>query len=395
MAKIVFVWELGSGLGHIFRITPLALELKQRGHEVVFILRDLEQVEEHLGQYDFAFYQAPLWKASAVGMPPITSYVDILFRYGFFDLKGVTGLLKSWKNIFQLINSDLIIFDHSPTALLATHSMGIPRVIYGNGFEIPPQKTPLPSLRWWDKQLNKTLLAHEQKVLKLISQVLENDKEEPLPSLSQLFIADDIFLATFEELDHYPCRIEGNYYGIPLFSENTASPNWPICQEKKIFIYLDSSFYGFDSLINELKSLPCCVLVYSPGLSKAKKQSYQAGHIHFSNAPVDIRKASQECNLTICHSGAGTAIASLLAGRPLLIIPNHLEQYSIAKRITELGAGLLIEPRQKKIKFKFFLKELLHNSKYTQAAERFAKKYSAFDPDNLIQTLADRCEKLL
>src|SRR5207244_8709427 len=38
---ILFVWELGSGLGHLMQILALAEELARRGHRVFVAVRDL------------------------------------------------------------------------------------------------------------------------------------------------------------------------------------------------------------------------------------------------------------------------------------------------------------------------------------------------------------------
>jgi UDP:flavonoid glycosyltransferase YjiC (YdhE family) len=395
MAKILFTWELGSGYGHLLRMLPLALKLRERGHEVVFLLRNLEQVEQHFGRYDFAIYQAPIWQASSVGMPAIASYADILLRHGFFDVSGLTGLVKSWNNYFQLLKSDLIIFDHSPTALLASRCNNIPRIIYGNGFEIPPAQTPLPSIRWWDKAPDKRLVDHEQKVLQTINQILKNNKQSEISSLSQLFSVDDTFLATFKELDQYPSRLESHYYGIPLNDETCMPPDWPLSNGKKIFVYLNQHYTGLNDLVRALDSFACCVLIHSPGLSNARILQLQSANINFSNQAVNINLVNQECSLTICHSGVGTGTSALLAGHPVLLIPNHIEQYSAAKRITEIGAGILVEPKQKKVNFKQLLRTLLENPTYSNNAKAFSEKYKDFDAQKTVEELADRCEQQL
>ena len=45
MSGILCVWELGAGYGHLGRLLPVALQLRERGHEVVFALRDLTHAE--------------------------------------------------------------------------------------------------------------------------------------------------------------------------------------------------------------------------------------------------------------------------------------------------------------------------------------------------------------
>ena len=51
MASIVFCWELGFGRGHIAPHISLATALMERGHEVLFALKEVDQAEEILGPY--------------------------------------------------------------------------------------------------------------------------------------------------------------------------------------------------------------------------------------------------------------------------------------------------------------------------------------------------------
>jgi UDP:flavonoid glycosyltransferase YjiC (YdhE family) len=393
MAKVLFTWELGAGYGHLLRLLPLAIEFKNRGHEVVFVLRNLERVEQLFGKYAFEIYQAPLWQASAKGMPEIASYADILLRYGFFDASGLTGLIKSWQNYFRLLQPDLIVFDHSPTALLAAHDDNTPRIILANGFEIPPQITPLPAIRWWNKTPLKRLQDHEQEVLATINKVQTNLGRQPLQTLAQLFEVDEIFLATFQELDQYPQRQEGKYFGISLSSDIGVTPNWPIASGKKIFAYLNANYAGLGQLLASLNALGCSVLIHSPGLSSVKIKQFESATIKFSTQAVNIDLVSKQCDLAICHSGIGTGTAMLLAGCPVLLVPTQLEQYTAAKRIVEIGAGLLVEPEHKKVNFKQLIKTLFKDSSYTEAAKTFARKYSKFDSQVMIKDVAEQCEK--
>ena len=48
MARFMFAWEHGGGLGHAGRLKPLALALRQRGHDCALQLRDLVQTRQLL-----------------------------------------------------------------------------------------------------------------------------------------------------------------------------------------------------------------------------------------------------------------------------------------------------------------------------------------------------------
>jgi UDP:flavonoid glycosyltransferase YjiC (YdhE family) len=47
----------------------------------------------------------------------------------------------------------------------------------------------------------------------------------------------------------------------------------------------------------------------------------------------------------ICHGGAGTILAGLAAGRPMVIVPLNADQPDNARRVVAAGAGLQVAPR--------------------------------------------------
>jgi UDP:flavonoid glycosyltransferase YjiC (YdhE family) len=240
------------------------------------------------------------------------------------------------------------------------------------------------------------LQDHEQKVLATINQDQTNLGRQPLQCLAQLFEVNEIFLATFQELDLYPQRQGGRYFGISLSSDIGVAPIWPIASGRKIFAYLNVVNYaGLDNLMASLDALDCCVIVYSPGLSSVKIKQFESANIKFLNQAVDIDLVSKQCDLAICHSGVGTGTAMLLAGCPVLLIPTQLEQYTVAKRIAEIGAGLVVGPEHKKVNFKQLIKTIFKDSSYSEAAKAFAQKYSEFDSQVMIKDLAEQCEKYI
>ena len=146
-------------------------------------------------------------------------------------------------------------------------------------------------------------------------------------------------------------------------------------------------------MLASLDALDCCVIIHSPGLSDVKSKQFESANIKFSSQAVNIDLVRKQCDLAICHSGIGTGTAMLLAGCPVLLIPTQLEQYTVAKRIEEIGIGLIVEPEHKKVNFKRILKTLFKDSSYTQAAKKFAKKHSDFNSQRMVKELAGQCEK--
>jgi len=204
MSRILYVWELGAGYGHVGSVLPLAVELKGRGHEIIFALRDLAHAERFLGRRGFPLLQAPIWITPRRGPDLPVNYAEMLANFGFLDRLGLTGMVKAWRSLYALVQPDLTVIDHAPTALLAARGTGMRRILVGTGFYSPPRTSPMPSLRPWLNVPPERLLESERQVVATINELSGDLGMKPLDVLADLFDADADFLCTFAELDHYP-----------------------------------------------------------------------------------------------------------------------------------------------------------------------------------------------
>jgi len=105
---------------------------------------------------------------------------------------------------------------------------------------------------------------------------------------------------------------------------------------------------------------------------------------------------ARDCDAGICHAGAGTVEALVTAGKPLLLLPEHLEQLMTGKRIESIGAGLVVDPAtDRSPNYARLLKRLLDEPAFTSAAEAVAGKYAGETPADRVRLIADRCEELM
>jgi hypothetical protein len=56
---VLFTWEIGQGFGHVLPLLPVARELKSRGCNVIFALRDVRGAGALLKREEFTVLQAP------------------------------------------------------------------------------------------------------------------------------------------------------------------------------------------------------------------------------------------------------------------------------------------------------------------------------------------------
>ena len=395
MSRILCVWELGSGYGHLGRFLPVALRLRERGHEVVFALRDLSRAEMFLGRHGFALLQAPVWLPENVGPPVPANYAEMLSSFGFLDRGGLAGMVKAWRQLYQITEPGLLLIDHGPTALVAARGTRIRRALIGTGFESPPRLSPMPPLRPWQRVPEERLIESEQRVLLTINSVLGDLGLEPLQTLADLFDVEEDFLCTFPELDHFPQRHEARYWGPIFASDEGVTPAWPSGASERVFAYLYPRYQDFDKVVEQLKALPYRTLIHAPGLSAKQIKKYEARHLTFSPEPVRITEASRECDLVICHGGHGTVAASLLAGRPVLVLHVHLEQLLLANNIVSLGLGKTVNPESKSPNYRQLVREALTESECAERARRFATKYADFSLGKQLDAIATRCEEII
>lgn len=394
MARILFTWELGGGLGHITRIRLLAKVLRQRGHEVLCVLQDLSRAESLLGKEGFTCLQAPVWLPQTAGLPAAASYPEVLFRFGYQDPEGLLGVVRTWRSLYQLLRPDMLIADHAPTSLLAARGLGMRSARIGNSFAAPPP-SPMPPFRTWESIPARRLEESEKLALASVNQVLERIGLAPQSCLSDVFAVDENFLCDWQELDQYPQRPATHYWGSTLLLGEGAEPVWPMGEGSRIFAYLQGYFPHLDALLSALRGLPFPTLVYAAGLPPSAVLKYQSANLAFATQRVNMEEARRKADLILCHGGDATVAAALLAGRPLMVLPLHAEQYATAQRVEQLGAGLNVAPDKFKPDYRKLVRRLLGEPSFTLKAQAFADKYRGFDGAVQIERIADRCEQLL
>ncbi|OHB60592.1 MAG: hypothetical protein A2167_07975 [Planctomycetes bacterium RBG_13_46_10] len=373
MAKIVFTWELGSGMGHVMPYLSIVKALHTKGHEIIFILRDLGQSKLISEMYRATFFQAPV-KISPIINPikePLT-YVHVLHNNGFNDLGVLNGMVEGWRALFNTIKPDLVIFDHSPTALLAARGYAFKKIHMGGGFTIPAHVYPLPNLRLWLKTDTEILQHDEDDILATINKLLHKLRLAPLNQITDLFAGDPQVLHTLKELDPYKERKNGNYYGAWIDPVG-EKPLWPEGKGKKIFAYL-KPFPTLPSLLTTLIKLKSPSIIYIDKLGDKLKKQFASPTIRFADKLQDMSKIAAQCDFAILNATLNTTIILLLSGKPALHLPLYLEQWLTGHNVENMGAGIN-EPTLKPDEMAKKLGMLMESDSYTKAAQEFSNRY--------------------
>jgi UDP:flavonoid glycosyltransferase YjiC (YdhE family) len=392
MSRVLCVWELGQGADHVAAFLPLALALRERGHDVVFALRDLSEADRFLGRRGFALLPAPLWPGDSTPRPPAVSYAEVLFRFGFVDPSGLGAMVRAWRHLFDLVRPDLLVVDHGPTALLASRDSGIPRVRFGTGFGTPPRTHPMPSVA--AAAPRQRVLDAERRVLDTVNAVRGTLGVAPLDRLAEILDADAEFLATFPELDPYRERDRGEYCGPLLADEGVRAP-WPGEAGERIVGWLDASARDFDAVLEALRDTGRPTVVHASGIAQSALARDASSRLVCTAEPIRVAEAVREAHLVVGHGDHGVVAAALLAGRPLLLLPIWLEQILLAQNVLGLGAAKVVHPESKHPDYARLVEPLARDRVARDRAEAFAATHRDHRPDEAIARIVLRCEALL
>jgi UDP:flavonoid glycosyltransferase YjiC (YdhE family) len=171
--RILLAWELGAGLGHAMNLRPLAAELAKRRYEMTLAAKDVSQVREIFATTPVTVLQAP-WNTDPCNrVDSILTFADLLWNIGFGDRQALVGHVAAWRNLFALVKPDLVVCDHSPTALLAARDAKFPVATVGTGFFCPIDETPLRLLRNVPAEMVPTVRAREQRLVETMNWVLD------------------------------------------------------------------------------------------------------------------------------------------------------------------------------------------------------------------------------
>ena len=167
MATVLLTWELGGGLGHCVKLAPLANGLVTRGHRVYFAARDVATAQNVVQNPHVTIPAIAVhgFEAARRFHASHEHFAQVLEEVGFGDDQSLRSLVTSWRNLFELVQPQLIICEHSPSALLASRWTDAQVAVIGTGFSLPPDVSPLPDLCPWLDSSSIDFAMNEDRLL--------------------------------------------------------------------------------------------------------------------------------------------------------------------------------------------------------------------------------------
>jgi hypothetical protein len=360
--RVILAWEHGGNLGHLSRLSNIATVLRRQGVEPIWVVppHALRAVAHMVRGQAERVLPAPTQRrlgapgASGAGVstsPRPRSFAGVLLNLGMGDAAALAAELSAWRDLAAGLNVAATVLDYAPTAMLAAMAFGWNAVQLSNGFDAPPMVGDAfdTSIRgpWLDQ-------AIEQERRRVSASLLDACKTVPgaRPVDWPVFVSGvPKWLDCLEETDPYSTRRRGEdagqsfqYLGpIGMAPGVVDVPQWPFDSgdRPKVFAYLRGSPLAA-ALLRSLSDADVAVLCCNPDGRLAEASRGRENMLRVVTRPVDARAAFDSSDWVVGYGSSGFAAQAVLAGLPQLLVPFDLEKQMISRRISALGAGLMI-----------------------------------------------------
>lgn len=419
---ILIVWEGGGNLGHLARLLPVARRLRELGCRVVFAVAREEAGRRHLAPEGFEWIRAPQvssWLpaqqpdamteptgaaqalvAQVSEMAPVLCHSELYLRVAFGRPEAASLCVRQWLALFERVRADALLVDASALALYAAQCIGLPALALGHGFELPPagrghegEASEPCFMPWQDGAAQRmAALGHQlRQALRQLGQLQPGELARRAPmSLAALFAPSAVALCTWPELDHFeragapggtPPRYVGPIWSEPPDGKTLAWPNKP---GPKVLGYLNLRDKRHDLLWQALTQAGANVVLLSPAGMPRACEAVRGWGVTVVEESVRLSSLLGEATAVLNHGGMGTVSMALHAGKPLLLLPETVEQGILAWRLSRQGPALATVRLKDKAKMRELVGSMLESADLKARAQAFARPYSDFTPERAV-----------
>jgi hypothetical protein len=346
--RILCVWEQGSNLGHLSNLLPAVDIALEMGCDVFLAARELHRIRSVMGDRPVQYLQSP-FKADPRVMTneAFLSYTHLLSNQCFSTTDELEMYVRAWRSIFDLVKPRVVLYEHSPTALVASLGYRFKKILVGAGFMVPPVPTDLRApfcpfvTTPATAEVKEILLRDDAQLLDVINTTMTRMEWSPIQHLSAIYAqADEVFLCTWGLMDHFGAREGARYLGVDTLRAQ-AVPQWPTSGGQRVFGYLQM-FQGLEQLLRDLRASGVCALLYVKGLTEPLRREFSGPSLQFTDQLLDLRRVAADVSWVINHGNHNTVAAFMAQGVPQLFIPRYQEQYFLSLVMLRHGASAMV-----------------------------------------------------
>lgn len=390
MGVVLLANELGSGLGHITRLMPVARALQDRGHTPVIAVHDVVAAAPALTDPSIPVLQTPQWRGRVHPKTPTRTFACLLADRGFARPDVIGPLLTSWLSLLDTVKPDLIVADHSPTLYVAAHG-GTPIVMIGDGFTLPPcDGNVFPPLR-----TDVPPVQPEEEVLAVVQAAQRDHGIRPFDTLPEIFAQGRRFLVNLPQIDPYRDHRHEPVDG-PL---QPPPPRRPLpamgAEGGDFYAYLYAGHPLVGELLGRLAAAGIRGGMFVHEATAEQRDRVRASGFTVYDEPQPLERVLGEARAVIHHGGAGVTAAALSVGRPQVLLPRYLEQRLTGAALHHLGVGVAFDRHSKLDPVIEAIAVALTRPSIAERAQEVAKEVEAGGPYDTLSKIVECCVAVL
>lgn len=339
--------------GHLNALFPLIAELVQRGDRViVYAVEPFRQAVEATG----AVYRS--YDNAQALIPP--AHEGGLFSVMDYLASASEALLPSLLDELRSAPPDYLLVDAmSLWGNLTQQILDLPTVTYSTTFVTHPQMSPEQLIKMSYQQLPKEVMLNGIDALHHYferTQRLDRQYGTQSPNIVQAFSNSQELNILFTSREFHPQGEqfdEARYKFVgPSIGQRAEMIEFPFEQlsdASLVYVSLGTIFNErpdfYQACFDALGDLPVQV-VLSVG-DKVDQDTLGTAPANFMvYAHVPQLEILQRAVLFITHGGINSASEGLFYGVPLLVMPQHGDQFLVASQVAESGAGQILPAAQ-------------------------------------------------
>lgn len=225
--------------------------------------------------------------------------------------------------------------------------MNLPHVAFGTGFTLPPVQGPFPAFRR-EADEDRTRRAQTEIAILSALNVLAHENGQPAyTGAHEIFRLAKRRLVTWPELDHYGRGKSDEFVG-PL---PTAAPadgdvnvDWP-AGHMRATGYLQPDYPYLAAVLSALERSGISSIVAIPN-GHLWAQQFNSRTLRVLTKRARFDQLLSDADFVTCHGSHNLVVETLQLGKPLLLLPQQIEQAMLARRIQEADLGMCLSPTQ-------------------------------------------------
>lgn len=375
------------------KLAECATELRAQGHTVRVVCADIATAHQMPEFKKTSIFQAPRANVRLdEKMPRPINYSSLLQQHGYDNAETLTPVLRVWLHLLATLDVDLVITDHSPTALLAAKLLMTPCVMLGTGYTIPPRSNPVASSTPW-KHIDgdggeAELEVEDKRLVEVVNQsiqALKFDKVQ-IKQAQELYSHAEQWVMSLPELDHYGQRDE-SYVVHWSTTQSAEAPLWPDTPGEKIFLSMDARSPHLKLLLEQLQKRGDPVLAVIPNATSACLENFTSNTIKVQREYVDIKAASEQSRVFINHCGHDLVYELLMQGMPSILLPNDPENTLFAYQLAKQKLGFPGPAKPSRLNIDELIESAAKNDQVWANASRLSLNYQNHESLHRLQNL--------